>query len=150
MWNEQTLKYHPYLDTEWAMGDGAYKSCPHVITKYIEGSIEGGFTAAHHEYNRQFNSVRQRVEHIISHIKNRPMFRQPWRCTFRNGWAPSVSGTAESAWTLRIVIQRLTATAAPTSTHTCFRHLGTPRSNALPRAAAAAARVLRRSMAESG
>ena len=61
-----------------------YKSCPHVLTKYIEGTVPGGLTPAHYAYNKQLNSVRQRVEHVIGLIKARAMFRQPWRCSFRN------------------------------------------------------------------
>ena len=56
----------------------------YVLTKYIERSVPGGLTAGHYEFNRKFNGIRQRVEHIIGQIKNRPMFRSPWRSTYRN------------------------------------------------------------------
>ena len=60
-----------------------YTACGSCITKFIKPK-NGELTAAQFEFNRQFNSVRQRVEHIIGQIKRRALFRQPFRGTYRS------------------------------------------------------------------
>ena len=46
--------------------------------------MPGGLTEAHKEFNKMFNTARQRVEHIIGQIKRRALYRQPFRGTLRN------------------------------------------------------------------
>ena len=40
-----------------------------VLTKYTKGSVSGPMTRGHKTFNKYFNACRQRIEHVIGHIK---------------------------------------------------------------------------------
>lgn len=79
VWQEQTKHHHLLLPNEICIGDGAYIACEGVLTKYTKCGVSGPMTRGHKIFNKMFNAVRQRIEHVIGHIKRRALFRLPFR-----------------------------------------------------------------------
>lgn len=87
IWQEQTKHNHPLLPDEYCIGDGAYIACEGVLTKYTKSSVAGPMTREHRTFNKYFDEVRQRIEHVIGHIKRRALFRQKFRGSLEHACA---------------------------------------------------------------
>lgn len=79
----------PLAKTERLLGDRAYKASKNVVTAYIKPANKKGqppkfLTPAQKQFNKKYNQVRQRIEIVIGHIKNRPLFRRAFKGTMRN------------------------------------------------------------------
>ena len=79
----------PLHKEETLLGDRAYKASKNVVTAYIKPANKKGeppkfLTPEQKIFNKKYNQVRQRVEIVIGHIKNRPLFRRAFKGTMRN------------------------------------------------------------------
>jgi hypothetical protein len=83
--HNQNRRLHPTLPNEYGIGDPAYVGNTGILTKFRQpraGDVP--LTAEERTFNRMFDAVRGRVEHIIGFIKFRPVFRQKWRGGLRH------------------------------------------------------------------
>ena len=79
----------PLEGNEKLGGDRAYKANKKVVVAYIKPANKKGeppkyLNQAQKTFNRKYNQVRQRIEIVIGHIKNRPIFRKVFKGEMRN------------------------------------------------------------------
>ena len=62
---------------EWWLGDGAYRTCVGVLTRYVvDAAVQAALSFHQVFFNTYINFYRQYIEHAMADIKGHAMWRQ--------------------------------------------------------------------------